>query len=109
MNMARALMFACLLIPAAGHAGEFHGLRPTDPGGRSGLRNPERGLRTEAYIALPAGGHVFNSWEKPASLRGRLPAGYAPQNWRLANRDTVWWTDATGRYGANVLGLVTVK
>lgn len=85
MNMANIWTAGCLLLWAsAGIAAEFHGLRPTDPGGRSGLRNPERGLRTEAYIALPAGGHVFNSWEKPAPLRGRLPAGYAPQNWRLA-------------------------
>ena len=73
-----------LLATASACAVEFHGLRPTDPGGRSGLRNPERGLRTEAYIALPEGGHVFSSWEKAAHLRGRLPSGYAQQNWRLA-------------------------
>lgn len=73
-----------LLMAATASAIEFHGLRPTDPGGRSGLRNPERGLRTEAYIALPEGRHVFSSWEKAAHLRGRLPGGYAQQNWRLA-------------------------
>lgn len=75
---------AGLLVAAMASAAEFHGLRPTDPGGRSGLRNPERGLRSEAYIALPEGGHVFSSWEKAAHLRGRLPGGYAQQNWRLA-------------------------
>lgn len=75
---------AWLLMATTAWAGDFHGLRPTDPGGRSGLRNPERGLRTEAYIALPDGGQVFSSWEKAAHLRGRLPRGYAQQNWRLA-------------------------
>ncbi len=73
-----------LLGATVAAAAEYHGIRPTDPGGRGGLRNPERGLRTEAYIALPGGGHVFTPWEKAAPLRGRLPAGYAPQNWRLA-------------------------
>jgi hypothetical protein len=73
-----------ILMVSTAAAVEFHGLRPTDPGGRSGLRNPERGLRTEAYIALPEGGQVFSSWEKAAHLRGQLPGGYAQQNWRLA-------------------------
>lgn len=30
---------------------QYHGLRPTDPGGRQGLRNPERGWRIETEIA----------------------------------------------------------
>lgn len=84
--MARACVTVgvCLsLLAAAVSAAEFHGLRPTDPGGLTGLRNPERGLRIEACVALPDGGHVFSSWEKAAHLRGRLPPGYAPQNWRL--------------------------
>ena len=54
---------AWLLMASTAAAAEFHGLRPTAPGGRSGLRNPELGLRTEAYIALPEGGHVFLSCE----------------------------------------------
>jgi hypothetical protein len=40
--------------PAA-HAGvqtlRYHGIRPTDPRGRDGIRNPDRGLRTETIIA----------------------------------------------------------
>jgi hypothetical protein len=28
---------------------------------------------------------------------------------RLANRDTTWWTDAAGHYGANILGLVSTR
>ena len=32
----------------------YHGLRPTDPGGQLGLRNPERGWRIETVIAEPA-------------------------------------------------------
>jgi hypothetical protein len=71
------------LIAATASAAEFHGLRPTDPGGRCGLRNPERGLRIETYVALPEGGHVFSPAEKAAHLRNRLADGYAPQNWRL--------------------------
>ena len=31
----------------------YRGLRPTDPGGRLGLRNPERGWRIETVIAEP--------------------------------------------------------
>jgi hypothetical protein len=30
---------------------KYHGFRPTDPGGRLGLRNPERGWRIETVIA----------------------------------------------------------
>ncbi len=33
----------------------FHGIRATDPNGRMGLRNPERGLRFETRIAEPLG------------------------------------------------------
>ena len=72
-----------LLLAASASAAEFHGVRPTDPGGRNGLRNPERGLRIEAYVAQPDGGCVFTPVEKAAHVRGRLPSGYAPQNWRL--------------------------
>lgn len=78
------ILFQSLEVCAAeGTVATFHGLRPTDPGGRSGLRNPERGLRIESYIAQPAGAHVFTPWELAHHLRGRLPNGYAPQNWRM--------------------------
>lgn len=79
------LLAALLLAPlaAADVVAEFHGLRPTDPGGRSGLRNPERGFRIEAYVAQEEGRHVFTKWELAHHLRGRLPAGYAPRNWRM--------------------------
>ena len=33
----------------------FHGIRATDPGGRMGLRNPERGLRYESHIGNDIG------------------------------------------------------
>lgn len=33
----------------------YDGIRPSDPGGRSGLQNPERGFRLEAYIGQPPG------------------------------------------------------
>jgi hypothetical protein len=38
---------------------EFHGIRPTDPGGRVGLCNPERGFRIETLIAEPPDGAVW--------------------------------------------------
>lgn len=79
-----AVLAAAVVAPGAEvSVARFHGLRPTDPGGRSGLRNPERGLRTESYVAQMEGGHVFTPWELAAHLRGRLPMGYAPQNWRM--------------------------
>lgn len=33
----------------------YHGIRPTDPNGRKGLRNPERGFRFELYIGREPG------------------------------------------------------
>ena len=41
----------------------FHGIRATDPGGRLGLRNPERGLRYEVRIGNALGeGHNHMDW-----------------------------------------------
>lgn len=59
---------------------EYHGIRPTDPGGRDGLRNPERGLRIETLIAEPPGAKV---WGKSAHLSGRITPGYNEQWWIL--------------------------
>lgn len=36
-------------------AKEFRGIRPDDPHGRTGLRNPERGFRTEIYFSTIPG------------------------------------------------------
>ncbi len=58
----------------------YHGVRPTDPGGTLGLRNPERGLRIEAVFAEPDGSSFYR---EVAHLRGRLPASYTDQWWLL--------------------------
>lgn len=61
----------------------FHGIRPTDPGGTLGLRNPERGLRTEAVFAEPDGSSFYR---EVAHLKGRLPASFTDQWWLLDAR-----------------------
>ena len=58
----------------------YHGLRPTDPGGRDGLPNPERGLRIETMIAEPHGRREFTHGI-PAHLRGRIGPGFSELNW----------------------------
>ncbi len=57
---------------------QYHGIRPSDPEGLVGLRNPERGLRTEAVIAEPAGSDHYRD---VAHLWGRFPAGYSDERW----------------------------
>jgi len=59
---------------------EYHGIRPTDPGGREGLRNPERGLRIETLIAEAPGTKV---WGRSHHLSGRITPGYNEQWWIL--------------------------
>ena len=80
--------------------------QPHSPG------DPEYRIQTHsisydgALPPLPPGEYSLALWLPDAASSLRLDPRYAV---RMANRDTVWWTDATGRYGANVLGLVTVK
>jgi len=58
---------------------KYHGLRPTDPGGRLGLRNPERGWRIETVIAEP-GRKTFG----PAHhLAGKVSPLYQEDWWML--------------------------
>ena len=59
---------------------EYRGIRPSDPGGRNGLRNPERGLRIETLIAEKPGANV---WGLSYHLRGRLTPGYSEHWWIL--------------------------
>ncbi|MFC1713772.1 DUF4832 domain-containing protein [Candidatus Poribacteria bacterium] len=59
---------------------EYQGIRPTDPGGRDGLRNPERGLRIETLIAELPGTEI---WGKSHHLKGRVTPGYNEQWWIL--------------------------
>ena len=58
----------------------FEGLRPGDPAGRNGLRNPERGLRIETLIAAPGGAAV---WGPAFHLKGEVSEGYSDQWWIL--------------------------
>ena len=58
----------------------FRGIRPTDPSGRNGLRNPERGFRTETLIAEPAG-RTNGVWGIPAHLWNRVGPGFNRMNW----------------------------
>ena len=56
----------------------YRGIRPTDPAGRSGLRNPERGLRIETVIAAAPGSP---EWGPASHLRERVPAGFSDEWW----------------------------
>ena len=71
----------------------YHGIRPTDPKGYVGLRNPDRGFRMETRF----GEGPYDSI--------RMNPRYAV---RLANRDVQWWRDDKGEYGINLIGLAEV-
>ena len=58
----------------------YHGIRRDDPGGGIGLRNPERGWRTEAVFG-EADGSPF--YRMAAHLKDRLPASYSDATWLL--------------------------
>ncbi len=57
----------------------FQGLRPTDPGGRLGLRNPERGWRIETVIAEPA----RKTFGPAQHLAGKVSPLYQEDWWML--------------------------
>ena len=90
MNLGRMAAFAavCWLLPFTGARTDepapprirYHGIRPTDPDGRCGLRNPERGLRIETVIAEPPG---TDTWGPAGHLCERLTHGYSDDWWRL--------------------------
>ena len=58
----------------------FRGMRPSDEGGRKGIRNPERGLRIETLIAEPPD---RRAWDPAAHLRGKTTSGYSDDWWIL--------------------------
>ena len=70
----------------------FRGIRPVDPGGMKGQRNPERGLRIETRIADPPGAKV---WGLPRHLKGKASPGYSDE----------WWILDARHYGAYGLTL----
>ncbi|MFC2075522.1 DUF4832 domain-containing protein [candidate division KSB1 bacterium] len=59
---------------------EYHGIRPSDPEGRLGLRNPERGFRIETLIAETDGADI---WGPASHLNGMFGPGYSEQWWLL--------------------------
>jgi hypothetical protein len=71
---------------------KYHGLRPTDPGGRLGLRNPERGWRIETVIAEPA----RKAFGPAHHLAGKVPPLYQED----------WWMLDAGRFESFGLTLV---
>ncbi|MFO7975544.1 MAG: DUF4874 domain-containing protein, partial [Candidatus Hydrogenedentota bacterium] len=58
----------------------YRGIRPDDPLGKIGLRNPERGWRIETLIAEPPGADV---WGPAAHLKPTLPPAYSELWWIL--------------------------
>jgi len=58
----------------------YHGIRPTDPRGRDGLWNPERGFRIETLIAEPPG---QPAWGPAHHLLGQVPQGFSDDWWLL--------------------------
>lgn len=76
---------------------DYHGIRADDPNGRNGLRNPERGWRTETVIAEPVGSRRdMGVHGRARHLDGRLTPGYHDQ----------WWLLDAGRYEPYGLTLV---
>ena len=57
----------------------YHGIRPTDPFGRIGLRNPERGLRIETVIAEPS----RKTFGPAHHVRGKVAPTYSEDWWLL--------------------------
>jgi Domain of unknown function (DUF4832)/Domain of unknown function (DUF4874) len=71
---------------------KYHGLHPTDPGGRTGLRNPERGWRIETVIAEPA----RKTFGPAHTLAGKVSPLYQED----------WWMLDAGRFESFGLTLV---
>jgi hypothetical protein len=61
----------------------YYGLRPDDPGGRLGLRNPERGWRLETIIAEPPKIKNLDVHGQAAHLKGRIFPVYNDHWWLL--------------------------
>jgi len=80
MNALAMATLAALLAAPATQTIEYHGIRPTDPGGRMGLRNPERGWRIETLFAEPPGAPV---WGPANHLKDRLTPAYSDAWWIL--------------------------
>lgn len=70
----------------------YRGIRPSDPHGREGLRNPERGFRIETLVAeLPRDA----TWGPAAHLKGKVSEQYSD----------AWWTEDVRAYERDGLTL----
>ncbi len=67
------------------HEISYRGIHPDDPGGRCGLRNPERGFRLEIYIGQPPGSAT---WGTAKWQRERITRGFSDD----------WWLTCFRRY-----------
>lgn len=76
------VLAAGLVLPCRAHTDEhqYHGIRPTDPDGRNGLRNPERGWRIETLVAEPPG---KPAWGPAYHLKDKVSSGYSDDWWLL--------------------------
>ena len=73
---------------------EYRGISPSDPNGRIGLLNPERGLRIETIIAEPEGAQ--DVWGPAYHLQGHVAPAYSDD----------WWIMDAERYAPFGLTLV---
>ncbi len=64
---------------------EYHGIRPTDPGGYVGLRNPERGFRIETVAGELADAP---EWIKADFVKGKTFPRYA-DDWWIADAENL--------------------
>lgn len=61
----------------------YHGIRSTDPGGQSGLRNPERGFRTESRIAMIEPAKSYRHYAPWYHLRDKVGPVYSDDWWLM--------------------------
>lgn len=90
MLLGIACLGACAYCHAAGEGASkqsrtirYHGIRPTDPGGMQGLRNPERGYRIETRFAEFPG---TDTWGPAHHLAGRATPHYSDDWWLMDMR-----------------------
>lgn len=78
------MMLGCASVPrvvagtAARRTVEYHGIRPTDPDGKNGLRNPERGLRIETLFGEP---EDSKAWGPVHHLKGKVSPESSDEWW----------------------------
>ncbi|MCF6284882.1 MAG: DUF4874 domain-containing protein, partial [Candidatus Hydrogenedentes bacterium] len=95
LHLVVALALTASVVAAASpqlRSVRYEGIRPSDPGGRGGLPNPERGFRHEIYIGQPPGSSL---WGVGAYLRDKAPKGFTDD----------WWLMNVRRYSSHGITL----